>query len=315
MRRFVGYLVGIAVGLMLWSGTGAEAYASETAVRDQVIARLKEPRTFRESGRFNEMSSMIAEYDARWLGVMEKNQRVYSEAVSTLIDSYSHFFRPRSVDDASMFNQTRHQPRTVLLFVLVFLLASVPFFGWLIWKESNSKVGLAQSNLRELEKELVAVRDELNAAKAGLTGAEAGLAEQKERQVRYFKGQFRQLGWFYEKYNTLPLADKNRVSLPENVAELLGAISLDEKACRRFEEELDFAYDGIMSRFREDFPNLSGEDYREVSYLMCGFDTVTLTHVLPVNSKEAVYMRKSRLRKMIRTSASPFKDDYLFLLK
>ena len=74
----MGYLVGIAVGLMLWSGTGAEAYASETAVRDQVIARLKEPRTFRESGRFNEMSSMIAEYYARWLGVVEKNQRVYS---------------------------------------------------------------------------------------------------------------------------------------------------------------------------------------------------------------------------------------------
>ena len=311
----MGYLVGIAVGLMLWSGTGAEAYASETAVRDQSIAMQKEPLTFRESGRFNEMGSRIAEYDARWWGVVEKNQRVYTDAVSALHESYSNVFRPRSVDDASMFNQTRHQPRTVLLFVLVFLLASVPFFGWLIWKESNSKVGLAQSNLRELEKELVAVRDELNEAKEGLTGMEAGLAEQKERQVRYFREMFEQLGRFYERYSALPSADKSRVSLPEKVSVLLAAISPDEKACQLFEEELDFAYDGIMSRFRKDFPDLSGEDYREVSYLMCGFDTVTLMHVLPVNSKDAVYMRKYRLRKMIRSSASPFKDDYLSLLK
>ena len=73
----MGYLVGIAVGLMLWSGTGAEAYASETAVRDQSIAMQKEPLTFRESGRFNEMGSRIAEYDARWWGVVEKDVFVY----------------------------------------------------------------------------------------------------------------------------------------------------------------------------------------------------------------------------------------------
>lgn len=303
------------MGLMLWSGTGTEACASETAVRYQAITRLKEPRTFHESGRFNEMSSRIAEYDERWWGTVEKNQRVYTEAVSALYDSYSNVFRPRSVGDAAMIDQTRHQPRTVLMLVLVFLLASFMYFVWLFWKKSNIKVDLAQSSLQELEKELVAVRDELSAAKAGLTGAEAGLAKQKERQVRYFKGQFRQLGRFYEKYSALPSSDKCRVALPENVVVLLDAISSDGKACRRFEEELDFAYDGIMSRFREDFPDLSGEDYKEAGYLMCGFDTVTLTHVLSANSKDAVYMRKSRLRKMIRSSASLFKDEYLYLLK
>ena len=308
----MGYLVGIAVGLMLWSGTGAEAYASETAVRDQSIAMQKEPLTFRESGRFNEMGSWIAEYDARWWGVVEKDQRVYTDAVSALHESYSNIFRPRSVDEAS---QAGHQPRTILMYVLFFLLASVPFFGWLIWKKSNIRIDLAHSCLQELEKELVAVRDELNEAKEGLTGMEAGLAEQKERQVRYFREQFKQLGRFYERYSALPSADKSRVSLPEKVSVLLAAISPDEKACQLFEEELDFAYDGIMSRFRKDFPDLSGEDYREVSYLMCGFDTVTLMHVLPVNSKDAVYMRKYRLRKMIRSSASPFKDDNLSLLK
>lgn len=308
----MGYLVGIAVGLMLWSGTGAEAYASETAVRDQNIAQMTIQRTFSECGRFNEMSSRIAEYDARWWGVAEKNQRVYTEAVSDLHDSYSNFFRPRSVDEAS---RAGHQPRLGLLFVLFFLLASVPFFAWLSWKKSSTKVDLAQSRLHELETELEALRDELEASMSGLKNTKAGLAEQKERQVRYFREQFEQLGRFYERYSALPSADKSRVSLPEKVSVLLAAISPDEKACLLFEEELDFAYDGIMSRFRKDFPDLSGEDYREVGYLMCGFDTVTLMHVLPVNSKDAVYMRKYRLRKMIRSSASPFKDDYLSLLK
>ena len=302
------------MGLMLWSGTGAEAHVPKATVRDQVVARLTKPHSFSDCGRFKEMSSKIEKYNDSWLGVLEKNQRVYSETVSYLHDSFSFYFRPRSVDEAAV-AEMGDQSRTVLMFVLFFMLVSVPLFGWLVWKKSNSKTDLEQSGLQELVKELVAVHNELNAAKEGLKGAEAMLTEQKERQVRYFKGQFRQLGRFYEKYRALPVSDKNRGSLPDNVSELLGAISSDEKACRRFEEELDFAYDGIMSRFRKDFPDLSKESYREVSYLMCGFDTVTLTYVLSVNSKDAVFMRKSRLRKMIRSSASPFKDEYLSLLK
>ena len=80
-----------------------------------------------------------------------------------------------------------------------------------------------------------------------------------------------------------------------------------------FESIVDRYFDGVVSSFRKDFPNRRDDDYRLFCYSVAGFDSTTIALIMDT-SVDAVYMRRSRLRKLVSGSDYPQRDTYLGLL-
>lgn len=78
-----------------------------------------------------------------------------------------------------------------------------------------------------------------------------------------------------------------------------------------FEESINSTMDNLMARFRDDFDKiLKEEDSILVSYLFAGFDTITSSTLLGI-TPEAFYMRKSRIKKVVKESTANNKEEYL----
>lgn len=83
------------------------------------------------------------------------------------------------------------------------------------------------------------------------------------------------------------------------VEEIINELRNDDEAQREFELVLDANRDGVMSRFRRDYPALKEKDYKLYSYLAAGLSATTIAVLLGIE-KSAVYNRVSRLKRFIK---------------
>ncbi len=70
---------------------------------------------------------------------------------------------------------------------------------------------------------------------------------------------------------------------------------------------------GIMRDFREDCPLPEESDYWLMCLLMIGLNGGVISMIMNLPTKDAVYMRKSRLKETIKRSNSMNKDKYLLV--
>ena len=77
------------------------------------------------------------------------------------------------------------------------------------------------------------------------------------------------------------------------------AIRGEEETEHRFEKIIDSDMDGLISNFRKDYPDLNELDYLLFCYYVAGYDTKTISIILSEKTPDALYMRKSRLKKRI----------------
>ena len=67
---------------------------------------------------------------------------------------------------------------------------------------------------------------------------------------------------------------------------------------------------GLMDRFKSDFPKLSKSRFRFALYLFCGFSLPSISIFTGMELRN-VYVHKSRLKSLISGSDSPHKAEYL----
>jgi len=103
-------------------------------------------------------------------------------------------------------------------------------------------------------------------------------------------------------------------ALYEKMKGALGAISSDEAGRLRFEQTINDRMNGIMSRFRRDFPTLKDEDYYLAGCFFAGFKTSVIELLFKHLSAAAIYTRRYRLRRTIEASNAADKQQYLDLL-
>lgn len=106
----------------------------------------------------------------------------------------------------------------------------------------------------------------------------------------------------------------NYKNIYEKAKDILKVVSSDEEGRMRFESIINERMDGIMSRFRSDFPELKDEDYHLICYFFAGFKTSVIELIFKHLSAPAIYTRKYRLKKMIELSSVENKQQYLDLL-
>ena len=93
---------------------------------------------------------------------------------------------------------------------------------------------------------------------------------------------------------------------------MIGGINVDDAGQKRFEAELNKLYGGIMTQFRREFHDLLDEtDIRFFSCVVARFEASIILRIFNLPSKSAVYMKKNRLKEIIRKSKAPDKDKFL----
>ena len=139
------------------------------------------------------------------------------------------------------------------------------------------------------------------------------LQSQQDKERAISQQYFKVVGGILEEY----VWGRKRGDSEERVAGFLDRFAADVaggiKQKESFEAVVDRHFDGLMSEFRKELPTLKEEAYRLFCYNAAGFDSTTIALVMDI-SIEAVYMRRSRLRKRISASNSPKKEAYLKLL-
>lgn len=135
----------------------------------------------------------------------------------------------------------------------------------------------------------------------------------RAKYIGKFKDQFSLLRQIAE----TSLAARKRTDgdafLLNKIDELARLVLDDTSGHQEFEAMLNKEMDGIMEKYRRDFPTKQEKTYWLVSFLMAGFDATAISLLLDY-SLESVYVIKSRIIKEIRESGSVSRDRYLELL-
>ncbi len=98
------------------------------------------------------------------------------------------------------------------------------------------------------------------------------------------------------------------------VNHIVGEINNKDDKQHRFEKELDKVYDNIMTSFRTDFKDWEESDFRLFSCFVAQFDAALILMIFDFPSKEAVYMKKQRMKNKIKKGTSENVERYLLFL-
>lgn len=135
----------------------------------------------------------------------------------------------------------------------------------------------------------------------------------KSKYISKFKEQFSLLRQIAETSLTAQKRMDGDTFLRRKIEELTKMVSDDKAGHQDFETMLDKEMDGIMAKYRKDFPNKQEKTYWLVSFLFAGFDATAISLLMDY-SPESVYVIKSRIMKEIRESEADHKGLYLDLL-
>lgn len=199
--------------------------------------------------------------------------------------------------------QSRVNVLLVALIVLLAITGAVVFFRY------RDRMEMRASREREtLEREAEAVRQQLAVIEQDNTDR---LSNLRKEYVLKYQEHFRELGRLYECYIQANGSRSASSSMLSAVKALAADIESDVQGGLQFESRIDDQMDGIMARFRRDFPDLTQSDYQLMRYTIAGFDATTISILTGQPSMSAIYTRKSRLKQAIINSTAADRDEYL----
>ncbi len=135
----------------------------------------------------------------------------------------------------------------------------------------------------------------------------------RARYITMFQTHFGQTGQI--DYLLRHSASERETYLYQELRKAVGSIRTDEESRQLLETILNDSFDGIMLHFRETFPNRKPRFYMFASFLFAGFDATIICNIIHELSKDNVYVEKSRLKKLIRETESPYSEQFLSLLR
>ena len=127
----------------------------------------------------------------------------------------------------------------------------------------------------------------------------------RQSYIKKYQSGFQRIGQLYE---TLVLVERKQDQ--KDIKTFLSDLRREVEEDSSLEEVLDAALDGVMSRFRQDYPNLTQKDYLLMSFIVAGFDATTIAVIFDAVSIESVRMKKSRLKKAIQAAEPLVAERY-----
>lgn len=133
--------------------------------------------------------------------------------------------------------------------------------------------------------------------------------EAKERIQKLFGSRFHLLDGLASSYFESKETGQEQKRIFAEVKESISNFSSDE-TISELTEIVNGYNNGLMDRFKADFPKLSKSRFRFTLYLFCGFSLPSISIFTGMELRN-VYVHKSRLKSVISGSDSPYKAEYL----
>ena len=133
----------------------------------------------------------------------------------------------------------------------------------------------------------------------------------QEEYIRLYQSRFKEIGILYENLLYAETHGNGTQAILASVRRMVNDIIRQDADGRRFEAMLNEKLDGVMTRFRQDFPGRPETDYRLMGFVIAGFDATTVTLLLNMPSAGAAYTRKSRLKQTIAAAGGQKSAAYL----
>ena len=228
-----------------------------------------------------------------------------AETVNQLI-SQSLFRTQRDyfkVLESEAFLKNKKQGYVTVILLLSALLIAV-ILGILAF--SNKK----RAVVKELEMERLA-----QSMQDALSEKERAISNLQVEFMDLHDARFRQLEQYYKDFEMARRSGAGERDLYDKLLATIRDIEGDIDGQRYLDTLIDQKYNGIMKRLREECPDLPKQDYLLFSYTAAKFDNSTIGMLLGNISTDAIHMRRSRLRKYLRSHKSPSSDDFLQVLE
>lgn len=133
--------------------------------------------------------------------------------------------------------------------------------------------------------------------------------EAQERIKKLFQTRFHLLDGLASSYFESKETGQEQKRIFAEVKESINNFSSDE-TITELTEIVNGYNNGLMDRFKADFPKLSKSRFRFALYLFCGFSLPSISIFTGMELRN-VYVHKSRLKSLISGSDSPHKAEYL----
>lgn len=155
------------------------------------------------------------------------------------------------------------------------------------------------------------INDHLMHVQQSVAEKDAKIESLQEKFLNVFREHFRFLAQFYETYNNNRGSGYEGSTTYKRIQDVFRSIIGEEESDHIFEKIIDRDMDGLISRFREDYPTFKNIDYLLFCFIVAGYDAKTISILLTERSPYSIHTRKSRLKKVIAESDVKNKEEYL----
>lgn len=310
-----GKALSISGSLPNLSQLGAYAYANEVqgnhATADRLLDFIKQDTSRFARAQFHYWKSRVLKNRGDFESALEEKEKVTESQDSTiylilgqsLTKAQRDFFEAKRAESEMRARNTR---LTLLLVTSLLLL----ILGIMAGLHRRRIVRLKQERDRMAEiADMVGAR--LKEASAARQDDSARL---RAAYTDLYRTQFNTLSALCEAYFMEKKNNSDRGKILKQVEELFKDINSDTNGQARFEKMIDRELDNAMSELRAEVPGLSETDCRFASCVFAGLDTMALLAIFGIPSKNAVYVRKNRIKTKIQDSDAPRKDYLAGLL-
>ncbi len=238
-------------------------------------------------------------YKDLWLAMRSNDSSIRESFAISAANSQRVFLENKNKENLLTI---QNQNRLVWIIVLACLLSALASFTlWIMYKKRLQRQQVDQERIEMVVESLRAEMTEIKGENSRLNN-------------EYRRAKFAFLADIYEDYYRISNKDQdNDERLACVLRSKIGDLRSNHEAQKQFEQLLDKELDGIMTRFRNDFPNLSEKEYCFAGFVFAGFDNTVISIVMDVSTVDNARQQKSRLKRKIANSEVSGKNEYLSL--
>ena len=171
--------------------------------------------------------------------------------------------------------------------------------------EYREKIDAINENYRET---ILGMKKKMS----GLVDRDVAVRDLRSKYIKAYRTQLEKLTVLCAEYWESSGTNWNKDRIYEEVKDI--AYELENCSDDELQAMIDEGLDGVISKLREDLPNLSNKDIRFISFQILGFDAKTISRVTGY-SVASIYTKRTNLRKRIKELNTERKDFYLEILR
>lgn len=277
-----------------------------------------------DSSPIDVWNAMAAEYDKDYKTAyrLMKKSLTYQDSLLnlTLAQAATHaqnsYFR---IQNKELSIQAKN--RQMLLLAGVFLSLIIIMAIYLVYRSRNArlreelnKYEYASEKLKLHLSENDKQREENGTKETENESEEDKIRALRHEYIRMYKSHFKNIGMLCESV-IMEETDESYRMILNKLNQIVQAIKGDSDGQKKFEIMINKTLGNVIQHFRCDFPKFKEEDILFVCCVIVGFDATTLSIIFNIPSVSAVYMRKHRIKKLVESSTSSYREEYLELIR